>query len=184
MRFFTLIFLSLVLFSACSQDENIIPDETVIPDETDPNDSECAAGCMTALVNGAEFEAVTTTATLTSFPIILDTTSFETSQLFITGTIPSVFGANKTISLVFACSELGFAISLSEISPECGLDFQYGELSFLDPTATLTVLATDGNLLIEEFDNGRIKGTFNFVGEDENGVEFSITDGTFDALYL
>ena len=179
MRFYPLIFLSVLLFSACSQDDTVAPDpeeeqeEEIIP-------SDCVEGCMTALIDGTEFEAAVTTAVQTEITLLLNSIPFTTNQLQITGTIPGLFSETKTITLLFACSELGFALSLDETNPECGLDLQYSEVSFLDPEGAVFVYANSGEILIEELDDQRIKGTFSFSGVDNNELEYTITEGTFD----
>lgn len=180
MKFYPLIFLSLLIFSACSQDDTMVPEpeeeqeEEIIP-------SECEEGCMTAMVDGNDFEATVTTAVLTEITLVIDSIPFTSNQLHITGTIPGIFSETKTITLLFACSELGTALSLDDTNPECGLDFQYSEVSFLDPTGAVFVVATSGEVLIESMDDQRIKGTFSFSGIDSDDVEYTITEGAFDA---
>ena len=72
MKFYPLIFLSLLIFSACSQDDTVAPDpeEEIIP-------SDCEEGCMTALINGVDFEAVITTAVQTEITVELDSAPFK-----------------------------------------------------------------------------------------------------------
>ena len=40
--------------------------------------------------------------------------------------------------------------------------------------------ALEGFIFIEEWADNRIKGTFNFIGRDEDGYEYAITEGKFD----
>jgi len=180
MRFYPLILLSLLLFSACSQDDSMVPEQEEEQEE-ETNPTECEEGCMTALINDTEFEASVTTAVASEITFLIDSVPFTSNQLQITGTIPGLFTETKTISLLFACSELGFALSLDDTNPECGLDFQYSEVSFLDPSSSLFIVASSGEVVIEEFDDQRIKGTFSFSGVDENDVEYNLTNGAFDA---
>jgi len=164
MRLATLLLLAILLCTSCGGDD-------------DPKEG----NCLTATINGEEFVAETTTGTA-----ITTTVNWgglgdqETQSLTIIGTIPSVTGDTRTISLVFACSEFTSELDYVDTDAACGVGMDYSVTSFLDPNSSTATIATAGTISIEEVSADHIKGTFTFSGEDQNGVTYNITDGFFD----
>lgn len=137
--------------------------------------------CLTAVIDGEDFTAETTTGTFIITNIDYETLgNQETRLLTINGTIPSLTGDTRTISLSFACSEFTSDLDFVESDSDCGIAMNYSIQSFTNPAGAIAVSATTGSINVEELTDTHIKGTFVFSGEDQNGVIYNITEGFFD----
>jgi len=167
MRLFTLLFLALFIgtVTSCGGDDEVQKE----------------GNCMTATVDGAAFTATTTTATALTTTIEWGSNlDQETKILTIIGTIPSLTSETETITLTFGCSELTSDLDYVDTDEECGIGMSYNLTSLTDPNASIVVNSTAGNIQVEEVSAEKIKGTFTFSGADQNGTEYTITDGFFD----
>jgi len=165
MRLASLLLLSLLLCISCGKDDEP-------PKE---------GNCLTAVVDGEEFTAETTTGSFITTTIDYENLgSQETKLLTIIGTIPSLTGDTKTINLVFACSEFTSDLDLVDADSDCGIGMNYQVTSFTNPNSSTVVTALTGAVNVEEATDDKIRGTFTFSGEDQNGTSYSITDGFFD----
>ena len=166
MRLVTLFLLSLLLFTtSCGDDEDIQKE----------------GNCLTAVVNGEDFTAESTTGVFNIINIEFENLGEqETRLLTITGTIPSLTGNTETITITFACSEFTSTLDVVDSDSDCGIGMNYQLTSFTDPNSSMVVTATSGTVNIEDDTNDRIRGTFTFTGDDQNGASFSITNGFFD----
>jgi len=153
--------------TSCGGDEDVTPDKE--------------GNCMTAKIDGADFTATTATATAVDTTIEWNgSTDQETQILTIIGTIPSLTANTQTITLSFACSQLVSDLDYVDTDQSCGISMVYNVTNFWDPNSAIVMEATTGNIQIAEVSDAKIKGTFNFTGSDQNGTEYTITDGFFD----
>ena len=146
-----------------------------------PMEEEKEGNCLTAVINGAEFEAETTSATATD--TVVDwggQTNQETDLLTIIGVIPNLAGDTETVTITFACSELTSDLDFVEDGQTCGIAMTYQLVSFSDPTAAVIVMAANGSVSIESLSEDRISGTFSFSGEGNDGMTYDVTNGFFD----
>ena len=141
---------------------------------------------MTATINGEDFTAETTTGVFTIINVEFGSLGVqETKNLTITGTIPSLTNAVETITLIFACSEFTSDLNIVDTDSDCGIGMNYTSQSLLDPNNSTVVMAIDdGQINVEEVTEERIRGTFSFSGEDQNGSTINITNGFFDTSIL
>lgn len=168
MKLLHLLLLPLLFCVACGND-----------DEPEP---EKEGNCLTATIDGEEFEAETTTGVFTVTEIEYGDSDIvqETKVLTITGTIPSLTSETRTIALNFACSELTSDLDVVDTDEDCGVGMSYSITSFTDPNGSLIVTAASGGITVEELTDDSIRGTFSFSGEDQDGTSYSITEGFFD----
>ncbi len=165
MRLATLMLLTVLLCFSCGKD----------------NDVEKEGNCLNAVIDGEDFTAETTTGTFTITNIDYENLgNQETRLLTIIGTIPDLSGDTKTITLVFACSEFTSDLDYVESDADCGIGMNYQVTSFSNPAGSIAVVATEGSINVEEVTDSKIRGTFTFKGEDQNGTMYNITDGFFD----
>lgn len=170
MRLATTLLLALLLLVSCGKD-----------DET-PAEEPKTGNCLTAVINGEEFTAQTTIGTAVTTTIDYETLGTqETRLLTIIGTIPNLSGDTKSINIIFACSEFTSDLDLVNSDSDCGVGMNYQVTSFNDPNSSIVAAAIDeGTINIQEVTNEKIKGTFTFKGEDQNGTAYNITNGFFD----
>jgi hypothetical protein len=169
MRLVNLLLLSLLLCMSCGDDD----------------DMQKLGNCMTAEIDGADFTAETTTGTFVTTNIDYENLGDqETRILTITGVIPSLTGDTETITLVFACSEFSSNLDYVDSDADCGIGMNFQITSFTNPNSSQVITAAAGAINIEEVTDEKIKGTFNFTGEDQNGVAYSIANGFFDTTIL
>lgn len=169
MRLASLLLLSILLCFSCGNDDEPAKE----------------GNCMTAVINGEEFTAESTTGTFNIITIEYNNLGTqETKVLTIIGTIPSITGVTKTITLNFACSEFEANLDVATSDADCGVGLSYNETSFTNPNDAIAVMAFSGAINIEEATDDKIRGTFSFSGEDQNGVAYNITDGFFDTTIL
>lgn len=166
MRLANLMLLTLLLCMSCGNDDELQKE----------------GNCLTAKINGEDFTAETTVGTFNIINIEYGTSATqETRMLNIIGTVPSVTGDTKTITLNFACSEFTSELNIVETDSDCGIFLNYQNSSFTDPNAAFVVMAEDNGIVnIEEVSDEKIKGTFSFSGEDQDGNVYNITNGFFD----
>ena len=158
----------------------------MVPEQEEEQEEEvvldCPEGCLSAVINGELFVAETTTAVKSN--IIVENPNsgvdFQSEQLDILGVIPSI-SLTKSLNIKFACTEFGFDLSLDNTPSDCGLFFSYSEVGFANPFEPLFVFGETGVVVIESYDGEYIKGTFSFTGIDDDGEEYTITDGVFEA---
>jgi len=174
MKYLSLIFLSLILFAACSSDDTMMP-----PAEEDEFEVTCEAGCLSALINGETFTAEVTAA-VKSQVTLPDSVYGGVSLDFldISGTTPSL---TKMIRMTFSCFEFNPELVLGEENEACGLTFGYTETSFADILNPIVGYAETGIVVIEFYDGAYIKGSFTFTAKDQNDVEYTITERQFEA---
>lgn len=169
MRLASLLLLSIFLCFSCGNDD----------------EPEKEGNCLTAEINGEEFTAQTTTG---SFNVITidygNIGTQETRVLTIIGTIPSLSETTNTITLSFACSEFESNLDVVTSDADCGISLDYTEQSISNPSSSIVVTASTGAINIEEVTDDKIKGTFSFSGEDQNGAPYNITNGFFDTTIL
>ena len=163
MRFTFLLVLSAIVFFSCDPEE------------------EKTGNCLTAEINGVEFEATTTSGTAVTTTVDWNgEIDQETDLLTIIGTIASLTENTETVTLTFACSELTSDLDFVQNGQECGIGMTYQLVSFSDPTAAVVVMANDGSISINSLTEDSISGTFSFSGEGNDGNEYTITNGFFD----
>ena len=147
----------------------------------DDDDMEKVGNCLTAVIDGEEFTAESTTGTFVNTTIDYENLGLqETKLLTINGTIPSLTGDTKIINLIFACSEFTSDLDYVDSDEDCGIGMSYQITSFTNPNSSLVITAISGGINVEEATDDKIKGTFNFSGEDQNGTSYVITNGFFD----
>lgn len=137
--------------------------------------------CLTAVINGEEFTAESTTGTF--FIATIDYEGLgvqETRILTILGTIVDLSGSTESITLSFGCSEFTPELNIADIDSDCGMSMEYSNLSFSNPNGSIAIEAVDGTINIEELTEGRISGTFAFSGEGQDGQTYNVTNGFFD----
>jgi len=165
MRLASLFLLALLVCVSCGKDD----------------EPQKEGNCLTANINGVEFTAETTVGTFVITEIDYENLGIqETKLLSIIGTVPSLTGETKTVNLAFACSELTSDLDYVDSDSDCGIGMNYQITSFTNPNGSTVVVATEGAINIEEVTEDKIKGTFTFKGEDQNGVVYNITNGFFD----
>jgi len=165
MRLATLLLLSLLLCMSCGDDDEPLKE----------------GNCLTAVIDGEDFTAETTTGTFIVTNIEYENLgNQETRLLTILGVIPGLTTDTRTIQLVFACSEFTSDLDVVDSDADCGIAISYNVTSITNPTSSVVVMATDGAINVESATDDQIRGTFSFTGEDQNGVAYSITDGFFD----
>ncbi len=165
MRIASLLLLTLLLCFSCGKDD----------------EPQKEGNCMTATIDGDDFTAESTTGTFITTNIDYENLGIqETRILTINGTIPSLTGDTKTITLAFACSEFTSDLDLVDSDSDCGIGMNYQVASFTDPNSSVVITASTGAVNVEEVTDDKIKGTFTFSGEDQNGTAYTITNGFFD----
>jgi uncharacterized protein DUF6252 len=121
--------------------------------------------CFSAKIDGVLFESDNVTGTLVIFDVIsIGATS---------GTNPvPTFGL-----FLITTAEGTYSFSTPD---DVTAEYSPGAL-----TSTTLYGATSGSLTIQEHDTAskRIKGTFNFEGDDGNGGKIQVTEGFFDLGY-
>lgn len=169
MKLFNLLLVLLLFCTACGDDE-------------DKKASLCEGdNCLTAVIDGEDFVAETTTGAFVVTNIEYeDLGNQETRLLTINGVIASLSGDTEIITLTFACSEFTSDLDYVNTDTDCGIDMRYQVASFFDPTSSQIIYGTSGNINIEDVSDNRIRGTFTFKGENSSGAVFNITDGFFD----
>ena len=176
MKYLSLIFLSLILFAACSSDDTMMP-----PAEEDEFEVTCEAGCLSAVVNGETFTAEVTAAVKSQLTLPDSVYGgLSTDFLDISGTIPSL-GVTQIIRITFACFEFNSELTLGEENEACGLTFGYTETNLADIQNPIFGYGETGIVVIEYYDGAYIKGSFTFTAKDQNDVEYTITEGQFEA---
>ncbi|MFK7771410.1 MAG: hypothetical protein AB8F94_04690 [Saprospiraceae bacterium] len=166
MRLASLMLLTLLLCFSCGKDDS---------------DPEKEGNCLTATIDGDDFTAESTTATFITTNIEYENLGIqETRLLTITGTIPSLTGNTETITLAFACSEFSSDLDYVDSDSDCGIAMSYNITSFTDPNSSLVISSSTGAINVEEVTDEKIRGTFTFNGEDQNGGAYVITNGFFD----
>lgn len=164
MRLMTLLFLTLTIGMSCGDD-----------------DVQKTGNCMTAVINGQEFTAETTVATFIVANIEYENLGNQESRLLtIIGTIPDLASDTKTITLSFGCAEFTSDLDYQDSDIDCGIGMDYQVSNFLNPISSLAITTTAGSINVEEVTADKIRGTFTFEGEDQNGTMYSIVDGFFD----
>jgi hypothetical protein len=157
MKYFTLLFMVGLFFVSCGEKEK-------------------TGNCLTATIDGVEFEADVTSCLATAITIDYESQGqLETSMLTINGTIANVSGETETISITFACGEFISEID-TESDPDCALGFGYTVAS---PTSATQVQTENGLVLIEELTDDFIKGTFSFSDDNNLGNLVEVTEGFY-----
>lgn len=170
MKIVNLLFLTLLLCVSCGSDDD---------------EMEKIGNCLNAEINGTEFVAETTTGIFTDIEIDYENLGVQQTKLLtITGVIPSLTGETKTVTLVFACSELSSTLDYVDTDADCGIGLNYSITNFIDPNSSIAIPATTGIINIQEVSDTQIKGTFHFSGEDQNGTAYEITNGFFDTSII
>ena len=165
MRLASLLLLTLLLCVSCGNDD----------------EPEKEGNCMTAVIDGSDFSAESTTGAFINTTIDYGTAGeVETKILTITGTIPDLTTTTKTITLIFGCSEFTSDLNFVDTDSDCGVGMSYQITDFTDPNASLVIMGMEGGINVEEVTEDKIKGTFTFKGEDQNGTSYNITNGFFD----
>lgn len=141
-------------------------------------EDEKEGNCLTAVINGVEFEADATTCFASAITIDYEGEGqLETSMLTINGTITSLTGDTEIISITFACADLTSELD-TESDPDCGLGFGY---TVTNLTSATQVQTENGLVLIEELTDDFIKGTFSFSDDNNLGNLVEVTEGFFSS---
>ncbi|MEM6966117.1 MAG: hypothetical protein AAF573_15230 [Bacteroidota bacterium] len=165
MRLVTLLLLSILLLASCGNDDE--------PDKE--------GNCLTAVINGEDFVGESVTGVFVETTIEYENLGTQNTRILtITGTIPSLGGETKTIMLTFACGELQSELDYVDTDEDCGVGMSYSITEFLNPNGAIVVMPMTGLIVVQELSADRIKGTFTFSGEDQNGDPYNFTDGFFD----
>ncbi len=137
--------------------------------------------CLTAVINGEEFTAETTTGTFSISSVNYEGLGVqETRILTILGNIVDLSGGTESITLSFGCTEFDPELNIAKLDSGCGMSMTYSDFSFSNPNGSIVVEAVDGIVDIEELTEGKIRGTFFFSGEDQDGQTYNVTDGFFE----
>lgn len=151
--FYSLV-LSALFISSCNKDDD--------PEKLDPQ-----GDCFTAKIDGAFFNSDNVTGTR-AFNIIINasfgTTTVQTFAI-------NIFDPNITAGTYPIAAQTGTIITI-----------QYMPSSL---TSSTEFSSTSGTLIVEEHNvsEKKIRGTFNFEGEDTQGNPVSVTEGVFDVKY-
>lgn len=165
MRLYTLMLLSLLLVTSCGKDDDVQKD----------------GNCLTAEIDGSDFTAEVTTGTFVVIDVDYENLGTqETKLLTINGTIPGVTEETRIITITFACSEFSSELDYVDSDSDCGIDMRYQITSFTNPNSSDIIIATSGNINVEEITEDKIRGRFNFSGEGQDGTVYNITNGFFD----
>lgn len=166
MRLFSLLLVVLLFCAACKKDDDEVQKE---------------GNCLTATIDGEAFEAETTTGTfITKTVDYEDRLSQETRLLTINGIIAGLTSDTEIITLTFACSEFSSKLDIVNTDPDCGIIMSYQTTNILNPASSKIIFGMEGEINVEEETEDRIRATFNFKGEDQDGNTVSISDGFFD----
>lgn len=170
MRITTLLLLALLTCMSCGKD-----------DDPEPEPEPKTGNCMTAVINGEEFIAETTTGIFFITEIDYGNAGIvESKNLTIRGTIPSFTSNIRTIDLLFSCAEFETNLDVENSDEDCGIGMSYNSTNLTDPNGVIVVPAQQGVIIVESLTEDRIRGTFTFSGIDQNSTEYTITEGFFD----
>lgn len=166
MKLYNVILLALLVCLSCGKDDDEIQKE---------------GNCLTAVINGEDFTAESTIGIFSKINIDYENQgNQETRLLTINGTIPGITEDTKIITLTFACTEFASELDYLQSDPDCGIDMRYQITSFINPNSSEIIVGTEGGINVEEVTDNKIRGTFTFKGESQNGTNYNITNGFFD----